>query len=232
MDELARKRALFEQIAADIARKAGNGQKNREDSAPAAPRGSGGAGASRQDRGDSSSVLATDEPSPCLAKTNPNKGENEFMMNLMVTRNGIKKYAPGIRARAVRAGKWVWRDIRLMERLIDKVQQQLMDTMPDRRQDYYIAYSKHGHYELHMDGPVRPERMVLIGDRSLATILEQLMEDECLVCFRDGDEIGKCPLRQVMLEVAVPNELEDGRWRKCEYREAARQLLKGENVTI
>ena len=104
--------------------------------------------------------------------------------------------------------------------------------VPDRRQDYYIAYSRHGHYELHMDGPVRPERMVLIGDRSLATILEQLMEDECLVCFRDGDEIGKCPLRQVMLEVAVPNELEDGRWRKCEYREAARQLLKGENVTI
>lgn len=228
MDELARKRALFEQIAADIARKAENGQKNREDSAPAAPRGSG--GTDESGKGKKVTITTGDRIPP--ERTNPNKGENEFMMNLMVTRNGIKKYAPGIRARAVRAGKWVWRDIRLMERLIDKVQQQLMDTMPDRRQDYYIAYSRHGHYELHMDGPVRPERMVLIGDRSLATILEQLMEDECLMCFRDGDEIGKCPLRQVMLEVAVPNELEDGRWRKCEYREAARQLLKGENVTI
>ena len=35
-----------------------------------------------------------------------------------------------------------------------------------------------------------------------------------------------------LLECAVPTELQDGLWRKCEYREAARQVLNDQEVTI
>lgn len=185
----------------------------------------GGGSASREP--DAENALPAEIP-----RTNPNRPENEFMMNLMILRNTLVKNAPAIRERAKRAGRWVWRDIRLMTALVCKVQEQLLETMPPSRDDYYRAYARSGHYELVMNGPVRGTRYVLISDRHLATLTEAAMESECVMCFRDGSEIGKCPLRAALLECETPTEPQEGRWQKCEYREAARQVLNDQEVTI
>ena len=169
---------------------------------------------------------------PGAERTRPNRDENEFMLNLMIVRNALAKYSPALRERARRAGRYTWRDIRLMFRLVDKVQLQLTNTMPDRRNEYYAAYAQGGHYELVMNGPVRNPRLVLIQDKHLAALTEAAMEAECPMCFREGSEIGKCALRAALLEVAVPREIEDGLWRKCEYRDAASQLINNKEVTI
>lgn len=206
------------------------GEKNRDISAHPAPSGAG-------DGGRKVTVTVSERvPEAAQAKkperTNPNRGENEFMLNLMVLRNSLKRYAPACRERARRAGRWVWRDIRIIDSLVDKVQRALLDTMPERREEYYLAYCRHGHYELVMNGPYRGTRYVMINDRHLAEITERAMEAECMMCFREGSEIRSCPLRRALLEVAPPGELEDGRWEKCEYREAARQVLNDEEVKI
>ena len=165
-------------------------------------------------------------------RTNPNRAENEFMLNLMVLRNSLKRYAPECRERARHAGKWVWRDIRLLDTLVDKIQRQMLDTMQERREEYYLGYCKHGHYELAMNGPCRGSRYVLINDKHLAELTESAMEAECMMCFKEGSEIRSCLLRKALLEVAPPTELQDGRWEKCEYREAARQVMNDEDVKI
>jgi hypothetical protein len=206
------------------------GEKNRFSPARPAPSGAG-------DGGRKVTVTVSERvPEAAQAKkperTNPNRGENEFMLNLMVLRNSLKRHAPACRERARRAGKWVWRDIRIIDSLVDKVQRALLDTMPERREEYYLAYCLHGHYELVMNGPYRGTRYVMINDRHLAEITERAMEAECMMCFREGGEIRSCPLRRALLEVAPPGELEDGRWEKCEYREAARQVLNDEEVKI
>lgn len=162
----------------------------------------------------------------------PNRRENEFMLNLMILRNTLHANAPACRERARTAGKWVWRDIRLLTRLVEKVQDALLETMPKSRDEYYTAYAMGGHYELHMDGPLRGTRQLLITDRHLASISEAAMESECIMCMREGCEIGKCGLREALLEVAPPTEVEDGRWRKCEYRDAAGSLVMGKDVTV
>lgn len=167
-----------------------------------------------------------------IPRTNPNRPENEFMLNLMILRNSLARYAPAARERAKRAGRYTWRDIRLMLRLVDKVQDALLQTMPQRRDEYYRAYAQGGHYELVMNGPVRGTRFVLISDRHLAALTESAMESECVMCFRDGSEIGKCKLRAALLECAPPTQLQDGLWQRCEYREAARQVLNDQEVTI
>lgn len=196
------------------------GQKNRGSSAAArAPEGRGA------------------DPAPEIPedrKTKPNKRENEFMLNLMVLRNTLMRNAPACRERARLAGKWIWRDIRLATVLICRIQEALLRTMPSSREDYYIAYAQHGHYELHIDGPIRTPRQLLITDKHLATICEAAMESECLLCMREGKEIDHCELREALLESAVPTEIRDGDslFRRCEYRDAAGQLIHGKDVTI
>ena len=39
-------------------------------------------------------------------------------------------------------------------------------------------------------------------------------------------------IRKAMLEVAPPTELQDGLWRKCEYREIPGKLFRDEEVTV
>lgn len=171
---------------------------------------------------------------PGQLKTKPNRKENEFMMNLMILRNTVKQNAPACRERARLAGKWVWRDIRLLTVLVERIQERLLRTMPASRDDYYRAYAQHGHYELHMNGPVRTPRHILMTDRHAAALAEAAMKSECILCMREGSEIGQCELREALLESAVPTAIEDGDslYRKCEYRDAAGQLVQGKDVSI
>lgn len=165
-------------------------------------------------------------------KTKPNRRENEFMLNLMVLRNTLKVNAPACRERARAAGKWIWRDIRLLLTLVCRIQEAMLRTMPESRDEYYTAYAMSGHYELHIDGPIRTARHLLITDRHLAAMAEAAMKSECILCMREGSEIGKCPLREALLETAVPTEIQEGRWEKCEYRDAAGKLVQGKDVTV
>jgi hypothetical protein len=167
-------------------------------------------------------------------KTKPNRRENEFMLNLMILRNTLRTNAPACRDRARLAGKWIWRDIRLMLTLVDRIQNAMLRTMPDSRDEYYSAYARHGHYELHIDGPVRTARHLLVTDRHLAAMAEAAMKSECILCMREGSEIGQCELREALLEAAAPTAIQEGNslFRKCEYREAAGQLVQGKDVTV
>ena len=170
---------------------------------------------------------------PESRKTKPNRRENEFMLNLMILRNTLHRNAPETRERAKLAGKYVWRDIRLMTKLVDKIQDALLRTMPASRDEYYSAYARHGHYELHIDGPVRTSRHLLVTDKHLAAMAEAAMKSECILCMREGSEIGQCPLREALLETAAPTDLQpDGLIRKCEYRDAAGALIQGKDVTV
>ena len=183
-------------------------------------------------RGKGASPAGTSGRPEAAERKKPNKRENEFMMNLMILRNTLAQNAPACRERAQKAGKWVWRDIRLMLRLVSKTQDAMLQTMPESRDEYYSSYAAGGHYELKMNGPIRNPRHVLITDMHLAAICEAAMENECVMCIRDGSEIGKCPLREALLEVAPPTEVQESRWRHCEYRGAAGDLIHGRDVTI
>ena len=171
---------------------------------------------------------------PETERTKPNRRENEFMMNLMVLRNTLRTNAPACRERAGRAGPGIWEDIGQLLELVDRIQNAMLKTMPESRDEYYSAYARHGHYELHIDGPVKTARHLLITDRHLAAMADAAMRSECILCMREGSEIGKCELREALLETAAPTEIREdgGLWRKCEYREAAGKLVLGKDVSI
>ena len=246
MEEDARRRVALEiqaEMMAKVTRKREDAGTGVTDAAGASPSGSEGR-AGRAERppagpkiAKKSAVARAPEARAARAReeaerTKPSRLENEFMMNLMILRNSLAVCSPACRERARRAGKWVWRDIRLMLTLVCRIQEQLLKTMPDSREEYYRAYAQHGHYELHMNGPVRTARHILMTDRHAAALAEAAMKSECILCMREGNEIGRCELREALLESAVPTELQEGRFRKCEYRDAAGALIEGKDVTI
>lgn len=162
---------------------------------------------------------------------NPNRLENEFMLNLMVLRTALARNAPACRERARKAGKWAWRDIRLMLTLVARLQAQFLATMPRSRLEYYQSYARGGHYEFRMDhAPAKETRLLPVTVKNLSALCDAAMQNECIMCVREGREIGRCKLREALLEVAPPTELQDGRWIKCEYRDAAGDLLLGRDT--
>lgn len=164
-----------------------------------------------------------------VERTKPNKHENFFAMDLMILKNSLAVRSEAVRDRLKKVNKYAWRDLRLLISLTNRIQNQLLETMPESRMDYYSALARNGRYRLDIEGPIRQGRVVLISDVHLAQLCETVMENECIMCLRTGKEIESCPIRQALLEVAPPTEiLED----KCEYSNAAGQLIHGEDVTI
>lgn len=175
------------------------------------------------------------KPEPAeIEKTKPNKYENAFMIDLMILKNSIAVRGAKCKDRLKKVNKYAWRDLRLLETLVSKIQTQLISTMPDSRWEYYDTIAKFGRYHLDIEGgPMKPERVVLISDKRLGAILDVAIEHECLTCLRDGREIENCPLRQTLLEVAPPTEILDEKALVgCEYRDVAGQLIRGEMVVV
>lgn len=163
----------------------------------------------------------------------PNKHEHALMLDLMMLRNSLAHHGEAVRQRL--AGyPYSWRDMRLLWHLVNKLQRQLLDTMPDRRVAYYDQMARHGQVIIDIPGPIPRGRHILITERHLAAITEAAMCGECALCIRDGKEVQRCPIREALLEVAPPETVSDcqNRWAGCEYRNAASALIQGEEITI
>ena len=185
-------------------------------------------------RGPAPADPAPAEPVKADTRRKPTRSENQLMMILIIMRNGLMKYAEAMRERCKEAGKYTWRDMRLLLRLITKVQEQLMRTMPDSRIEYYQAYVANGRYTLEIAYPVRMARHIAITDVHLGAICDAAICGECALCAKDGREAERCTLREALLEVAPPERFMDPEalYAECEYRKVAQQMLLGEKIEI
>lgn len=177
-----------------------------------------------------------EKPAPEYPKRvwKPARGENNLMLNLMILRNGLMKYGEDIRERCYAAGPTVWRDLRLMLAMLCRVQDALLETMPERRKEYYEMYRQNARYVMEVQKPVRPAHQMIMTDVLAGAMAEAAMENECLLCTRCGKDVEKCLVREAMLEVAPPTVMRDveSHFDDCEYQEAARQLVRGDMVTV
>lgn len=170
---------------------------------------------------------------PAHWRTNPNKHENQFMMDLMILKNSLAVRADKVKGRLGMVNPNAWRDLRLLISLVNRIQTDMMKTMPASREEYYATLARSGRYHLDLEGPIRQGRMLLITDLKLSGLCEKVMETECVMCLRTGREIEQCPIRDALLEVAPPSETQEaGKVYRCEYAGAAGQLVNGEEVTL
>lgn len=163
----------------------------------------------------------------------PNRQENALMLDLMILRNTLAKNSEAVKER-LKAHPYAWRDMRLLWHLVNKLQAQLLDTMPDRRVLYYDQMAKHAKVTIDIPGPIPKSSHILIEKKRLAAITEAAMRGECALCIKDGTEAQHCPIRDALLEVAPPGAINNraNNWASCEYWNAASALVRGEDTTI
>ena len=93
-------------------------------------------------------------------KKTPNREENALMLDLMMLRNSIASHSEAVRER-LKAYPHAWRDMRLLWYLVNKLQNQLLNTMPDRRILYYDQMARHGKVIIDIPGPIPKGRNTL-----------------------------------------------------------------------
>lgn len=169
---------------------------------------------------------------PEARKSTPNKYENQFLIDLMILRNAVAVKGDKCAERLSILNPHAKRDLWLLWSLVDRIQTQLLATMPEKRWDYYSRIAQYGHYHLDMaPGPLRKGRTVVITDIKLAAICEAAICAECSMCLKDGKEIEQCMLREALLEASPPEKMqEEGTTYRCEYARAASKLNLGEDV--
>lgn len=163
-------------------------------------------------------------------KKNPNARENELTVDLMLVRDTLYHNMDAVRER-LRPFPHAWRDLKLLWYLVNKTQERLLGTMPDRRIETYAKLCKYGKKIIDIPGPIPRGRHMLLEVDQVAALAEAAMMGECSMCLRSGREIERCPIRDALLQAAPPSMIRQERM-GCEYRAAAGDLVSGRDVTL
>ena len=161
----------------------------------------------------------------------PNKRENDLMIYLMVLRHQLVENGPAVRER-LRGKKYAWRDLRLVLRLVDKLQVQLLETMPPTRARYYYQLAQHAVIRVDNTGPVRQDRYMLVSDDKLGLLVQYAIQGECAMCMKEGDDCRRCALRDALSEIAPPRDVDETGWFDCTYHRAAEQMATSDKITF
>lgn len=165
-----------------------------------------------------------------IVKTQPNRYENRYMLNMMVVLHTIRSDREVIEKRLRPWYPEIRRDLGLLLHLVCKIQEELMTTFPDKRNAYYQKMAQCGEMMIDIPGAVPKGRHVMMDVEDAAAMAEAAMRGECVLCMRDGREIRRCRLREALLGIAPPAEVSRA---GCEYRKPASELIQGaEEVTI
>lgn len=112
-----------------------------------------------------------------------------------------------------------WRQYRLIQSALSSMIAALYDTMPYKQIKRIEDMMGYGEVKIDI-APVAKHALgyLTVHEKDLAVIATAAMQNECLMCIKDGDEIKKCALRKALWEIAPPDDLVKY---GCPYRENA-----------
>lgn len=157
-----------------------------------------------------------------------NRREQEFFIQLLLLRNDLYSNAESVRER-LKDYPGDWRDLHLILKLAEKIQNHLSLTIPPERLLRYKELVNHGKYMLEFPGASPNGHYKLVDVKELSDLGEAAIRGQCSMCMLDGKEIKRCPLRNALLTVATPTQISKY---GCEYRKAASDLNANREVSI
>ena len=157
-----------------------------------------------------------------------NRAENRFFTELIILRNTMFQGSDAVKER-LEPFKGAWRDLKLMEKLAEKIQECLSATLPPEKLLKYQKLVKHGKIYLDFPGASPKDDHILVSAKNAAFLAEYAIKGECALCMKDGREVKRCPLRDALLSIAPPTKVSEI---GCEYRSVAGDLLSGREVSL
>lgn len=155
------------------------------------------------------------------------KNEDHFNMVLMIARNELIRRAESVKDRLA-ASKWGWRNLNLMLYCVNYVQDAINQTLPDKNKIKYKRYNDFGQLRIEVPSAVEPDTFLPVEKDDLNILVASAVYGECTTCTLEGKEIKHCPLRQVLMRLAPPEELTDHTHvMSCEYIKLGQMLVDG-----
>ena len=163
-----------------------------------------------------------------MEQTPFNKRENQFYVDLILLRNALMNNTEAVKDR-LKEYPGDWRDLKLIEKLAEKIQNHLSLTIPPEKLLRYEQLVRHGRYYLDFQGPIPHKVYKLMEAHDLAYIAEEAIKGRCGICLAEGREVKRCALRDALLTVAPPSAISQV---GCEYRHVAGDLEANREVHL
>lgn len=157
-----------------------------------------------------------------------NKRENQFYVDLILLRNALMNNADAVKDR-LKAYPGAWRDLKLLEKIAEKIQNDLSLTIPPEKLMRYKKLVEHGRYYLDFQGPIPHKTYKLMDTHDLSYLAEEAIKGRCGICLAEGRDIKRCALREALLTVAPPSVISQV---GCEYRHVAGDLEANREVRL
>ena len=157
-----------------------------------------------------------------------NRREHSFYVDLILLRNTMMNNADAVKDR-LKDTPGAWRDLKLMEKIAEKIQNALSLTIPAEKLLRYKKLVECGRYYLDFPGPVPRKNYRLMDVKELTYLAEEAIKGKCALCMAEGREVKRCALREALLTAAIPSEISRV---GCEYRHVAAQLEAGKDVVL
>ena len=128
----------------------------------------------------------------------------------------VVEYLTAMNSKMIRAGDCMrdrlrsvpngWRQWRLLAVTVDNLLVAIYNTMTPKNLRHLENICDHGEIIIRLRPAVRIPEHTLVNEDDLRTVVNTAMAAECPICFKQGKEIDKCPLRQAMLNICPPYE--------------------------
>lgn len=153
------------------------------------------------------------------------KAENQFNLAIMILRNELQRRSDVMKDRLAATDGGL-RNLGLLKWLVDFIQDAITKTLTDKDVQKYITYAEHGRLTIDIPGAVETRTHVAIDKKDLNELANYAVYGQCTTCIREGKEIKRCPLRQILLHVAPPDELADHKGiMSCEYIKIGQMIM-------
>lgn len=117
-----------------------------------------------------------------------------------------------------------WRQYRMIQSALRNLLVAMYDTMTEKSLLRMKNMMQYGEVKIAI-APIERHALgyITVPEKDLATITTAALQNECVMCIKEGDEVKKCPLRKAMWEILPPDEIPKY---GCPYRENAMEGCK------
>lgn len=124
-----------------------------------------------------------------------------------------------------------WRDMRLIVSLLDKVKDELLSTVPDKKLRAIQTELRHSVCELKINPPtVHSSGCVYVNQEALVKLADRAIDTECILCEKSSKECLKCELYNAINDCFPYETMREGA-EYCPFAGAAHLTVGDDQIT-
>lgn len=127
----------------------------------------------------------------------------------------------------------LWRDIRLVESLVDRITNQIITTVPQDKLKHVSADIRNVRLYIRVEPPGLHSMGTDGFSYTPTSVINQLLayvcEHECLMCDKSPRDARKCEYRR-LIDAALPHEVDTRDGEHCKYSDMVIGIEEGETA--